>query len=213
MKRKLILQKSLIISLFLLWPYRVFATPMGIFFVEGVKPSRVVYVTELPNSTERSVDLMSDTNTAIKKKIEKSPKQAEMRVIAVYEHEAAPVSIDMTLELQCHKKMYRIREAHAVLRDESEKNTKQDWKSYPSNNISLLLAAENIVCEHDHETNAFKEMILNENKEHSNAFDQFGITYIGDLDRPQVVDTVWKTILGNGNRPTYKSKALTEKSR
>lgn len=210
MKRNVTLQKSLIIPL-LLWPYLVFATPMGIFYVEGVKPSRVVYVTELSNPLAHSLVLKKDTTPPIKNKIEKSPKQAEMRLIAVYEHEAAPVSIDMTLELQCHKKMYRIREAHAVLRDESEKHTKQDWKSYPSNNISLLLAAENIVCDHDHETNAFKEMILSENREHSNAFDQFGITYIGDLDRPQVVDTVWKTILGNGNRPTYKSKVLTEK--
>jgi len=185
---------------------------MGIIFVEGDKPSRVAYVAEFLNIYDHSSSLTAMMNAqtdADFRKLQKEQKQVEMRVIAVYENKTAPESIDMTLEFQCHKKMYRINQAHAMLRDTTEKRTKQDWKPYTSSNSALPIAAAKIACEHDLVSKAAKEVAASKNAQDFSAFNQLGIVYIGDLDRLQVVDTVWETMLADGTRPAYKSKKLT----
>jgi hypothetical protein len=201
---------SVIFSLTL--PCITLAAPMGIIFVEGDKPSRVAYAAEFLNIYDHSSSLNALMNAQTGsdfKKLQKEQKQVEMRVIAVYENKTAPESIDMTLEFQCHKKAYRINQAHAMLRDATEKRTKQDWKPYTSGNSALPIVAAKVACEQELVTNAAKEVAASKNGQDFSAFDQLGIIYIGDLDRLQVVDTVWKTILVDGTRPAYKGKTLT----
>lgn len=193
-------------------PYISLAAPMGIIFVEGDKPSRVAYVAEFLNIYDHSSSLtalMNAQTDADYKKQQNEQKQVEMRVIAIYESKTAPESIDMTLEFQCHKKAYRIYQAHAMLRNATEKRTKQDWKPYTSGNSALSIAASKVACEHELVSNAAKEVAASKNGQDFSAFDKLGIIYIGDLDRLQVVDTVWKTILADGTRPAYKGKTLT----
>ena len=201
---------SVIFSLTL--PCISLAAPMGIIFVEGDKPSRVAYAAEFLNIYDHSSSLNALMNAqadADYKKLQTEQKQVEMRVIAIYENKTAPESIDMTLEFQCHKEAYRINQAHAMLRDATEKRTKQDWKPYASGNSALPIAAAKVACEQELVSNASKEVAASKNGQDFSAFDQIGIIYIGDLDRLQVVDTVWKTILADGTRPAYKGKTLT----
>jgi len=203
---------QILVFLLTLLPSLSIAAPMGIIFVEGDKPSRVAYVAEFLNIYDHSSSLTAMMNAqtdADFRKLQKEQKQVEMRVIAVYENKTAPESIDMTLEFQCHKKMYRINQAHAMLRDTTEKRTKQDWKPYTSSNSALPIAAAKIACEHDLVSKAAKEVAASKNAQDFSAFNQLGIVYIGDLDRLQVVDTVWETMLADGTRPAYKSKKLT----
>ena len=122
-------------------PTICFAEPMGIIFVEGDKPSRVAYAAEFLNIYDRSSSIsafMNSKTDAEFNKLKNEQKQAEMRVIAIYENKTAPESIDMTLEFQCHDMMYSINQAHAMLRDGSEKRIKQDWKPYVSSNSAFL---------------------------------------------------------------------------
>jgi len=185
---------------------------MGVIFVEGDKPSRVAYAAEFLNTYDHSSSLnalMNAQTDADFKKLQKEQKQMEMRVIAVYENKTAPESIDMTLEFQCHKEAYRIIQAHAMLRNATEKRTKQDWKPYTSGNSAFPIVASKVACEQDMVSNAAKEVAASKNGQDFSAFDKLGIIYIGDLDRLQVVDTVWKTILADGTRPAYKGKTLT----
>ena len=198
--------------LLVLLPCASLATPIGIVFVEGNKPSRVVYAAEFLNIYDHSSNLnalMTAQTDADFKKLQKEQKQMEMRVIAIYENKTAPESIDMTLEFQCHKEAYRIIQAHAMLRNATEKRTKQDWKPYTSGNSALPIVAAKVACEHELVSNAAKEVAASKNGQDFSAFDKLGIVYIGDLDRLQVVDTVWKTILADGTRPAYKGKTLT----
>lgn len=200
------------IFLFALLPGIGFATPMGIIFAEGDMPSRAAYVAEFLNIYDHSSGLNALTTAQTDvdfKKLKNEQKQVEMRVIAVYKNKTAPESIDMTLEFQCHKKVYRINHAHAMLRDATEKRTKQDWKSYSSGNSALPIAAAKIACENEVISGAAKQVAASKNGQDFSAFDQLGIIYIGDLDRLQVVDAVWKTILADGSRPAYKGKTLT----
>lgn len=202
---------SLIFTLTL--PCISFAAPIGIIFVEGEKPSRVAYAAEFINIYDHSSSLtalMNAQTDADFKKLQKEQKQVEMRVIAIYENKTAPESIDMTLEFQCQKKVYRINQAHAMLRDATEKRTKQDWKPYTSANSALPIVAAKVACEHELVSNATKKVSASKNGEDFSPFDQLGIIYIGDLDRLQVVDRVWETILADGTRPAYKEKKLTD---
>lgn len=204
--------KIRLIFLFALLPGIGFAAPMGIIFAEGDMPSRAAYAAEFLNIYDHSSGLNALTTAQTDvdfKKLKNEQKQVEMRVIAVYENKTAPESIDMTLEFQCHKKMYRINHAHAMLRDATEKRTKQDWKSYSSGNSALPIAAAKIACENDVVSGAAKQVAASKDGQDFSAFDQLGIIYIGDLDRLQVVDAVWKTILADGSRPAYKGKTLT----
>ena len=203
---------QILIFLLTLLPSLSIAAPMGIIFVEGDKPSRVAYAAEFLNIYAHSSSLnalMNAQTDADFKKLQKEQKQVEMRVIAVYENKTAPESIDMTLEFQCHKKAYRINQAHAMLRDATEEHTKQDWKPYTSGNSALPIVAAKVACEHEQVSSAAKEVAASKNGQDFSAFDKLGIIYIGDLDRLQVVDTVWKTILADGTRPDYKGKVLT----
>lgn len=203
---------QLLIFLLSLLPSLCLAAPMGIIFIEGNKPSRVTYVAEFLNIYDHSSSLTALMNAQTDAdfiKLQNEQKQVEMRVIAVYENKTAPESIDMTLEFQCHNKMYRINQAHAMLRDATDKRTKQDWKPYNSGNSALPVVAAKVACEHERFSNAAKEVATSKNGQDFSAFDQLGLIYIGDLDRLQVVDAVWKTILADGARPTYKSKTLT----
>lgn len=194
-------------------PTICFAEPMGIIFVEGDKPSRVAYAAEFLNIYDRSSSIsafMNSKTDAEFNKLKNEQKQAEMRVIAIYENKTAPESIDMTLEFQCHDMMYRINQAHAMLRDGSEKRIKQDWKPYVSSNSAFLpVVASKIACNNEQVLNAAKEVSASKNGQNFSAFDKLGIVYIGDLDRLQAVDTVWKTVLADGIRPAYKAKTLT----
>jgi hypothetical protein len=203
---------QILVFLLSLLPSLSLAAHMGIIFVEGDKPSRVAYAAEFLNIYDHSSSLtalMNAQTDADFKKLQKEQKQVEMRVIAVYENKTAPESIDMTLEFQCHKEAYRINQAHAMLRNATEKRTKQDWKPYTSGNSELPIVVAKIACEHELVYNAAKEVATSKNGQDFSAFDQLGIIYIGDLDRLQVVDTVWKTILADGTRPAYKGKTLT----
>lgn len=202
------------LSFFLTLPCIGFATPMGIVFVEGDKPSRVVYAAEFLNTYEHSSGLaavMNAKDDADFKKLLNEQKQVEMRVIAVYENKTAPESIDMTLEFQCNNMEYRIITAHAMLRDGTEKLTKQEWKPYASSNSAFPLAAAKVACDNEKVLNAAKEVAESKNGQDFRPFDKLGIIYIGDLDRFQVVDTVWNTILADGTRPAYNAKTLTDK--
>lgn len=189
-----------------------FAAPMGIIFAEGDKPSRITYVAEFLNIYDRSSSLnalMNAKTDADFKKLQKEQKQVEMRVIAIYENKTAPESIDMTLEFQCQNMMYRINQAHAMLRDGTEKRTKQEWKSYASSNSALPVTAAKVACDHVLVSNAANEVAASKNGQDFSPFDQLGIVYIGDFDRLKTVETVWKTVLADGVRPAYKSKTLT----
>jgi hypothetical protein len=203
---------QILVFLLTLLPSLSLAAPMGVIFVEGDKPSRVAYAAEFLNIYDHSSSLTSLMNAqtdADFKKLQKEQKQMEMRVIAIYENKTAPESIDMTLEFQCHKEAYRIIQAHAMLRNATEKRTKQDWKPYTSGNSAFPIVASKVACEHELVSNAAKEVAASKNGQDFSAFDKLGIIYIGDLDRLQVVDTVWKTILADGTRPAYKGKTLT----
>lgn len=199
---------------FLTLPCIGFATPMGIVFVEGDKPSRAVYAAEFLNIYEHSSSLaalMNAKDDADFQKLQQEQKQIEMRVVAVYENKTAPESIDMTLEFQCHNMAYRIINSHAMLRDGTEKQTKQEWKPYTSSNSAFPLVAAKVACDNEKVMNAAKEVAESKNGQDFRPFDKLGIIYIGDLDRFQVVDTVWNTILADGTRPVYNSKTLTNK--
>jgi len=203
---------QILVFLLTLLPSLSLAAPIGIIFVEGDKPSRVAYAAEFLNIYDHSSSLtalMNAQTDADYKKLQKEQKQVEMRVIAIYENKTAPESIDMTLEFQCHKEAYRIIQAHAMLRNATEKRTKQDWKPYASGNSAFPIVASKVACEHELVSNAAKEVAASKNGQDFSAFDKLGIIYIGDLDRLQVVDTVWKTILADGTRPAYKGKTLT----
>lgn len=203
---------QILVFLLTLLPSLSLAAPMGVIFVEGDKPSRVAYAAEFLNIYDHSSSLtalMNAQTDADFKKLQKEQKQMEMRVIAIYENKTAPESIDMTLEFQCHKEAYRIIQAHAMLRNATEKRTKQDWKPYTSGNSALPIVAAKVACEQELVSNAAKEVAASKNGQDFSAFDKLGIIYIGDLDRLQVVDTVWKTILADGTRPAYKGKTLT----
>lgn len=203
---------QILVFLLTLLPSLSLAAPIGIIFVEGDKPSRVAYAAEFLNIYDHSSSLTSLMNAqtdADFKKLQKEQKQVEMRVIAVYESKIAPESIDMTLEFQCHKKSYRINQAHAMLRNATEKRTKQDWQPLASGNSALPTTAAKVACENEQVSNAAKQVAASKNGQDFSAFDKLGIIYIGDLDRLQVVDTVWETILADGTRPAYKGKTLT----
>jgi hypothetical protein len=187
---------------------------MGIVFVEGDKPSRAVYAAEFLNTYEHSSGLaavMNAKDDADFKKLLNEQKQVEMRVIAVYENKTAPESIGMTLEFQCHAQAYRIINSHAMLRDGTEKQAKQEWKPYTSSNSAFPLVAAKVACDNEKVMNAAKEVAESKNGQDFRPFDKLGIIYIGDLDRFQVVDTVWNTILADGTRPAYNTKTLTDK--
>lgn len=173
------------------------AAPMGIIFVENKKPSRVVYVAEFLNIYNRGAP---DVLASGQKKI------AEMRVVAVYENKKSPESVDMTTEFSCHKNEYRITMAHAMIRDGSEKFPTQDWKPFADAHSAWPMAAAKIACESEVVAEAAKKT---SGKDFS-ALEKLGILYIDDLDRLQVVDTVWKTILVDGTRPAYVNKKLTD---
>ncbi|MDD2934042.1 MAG: hypothetical protein PHO76_09175 [Methylotenera sp.] len=203
---------QILVFLLTLLPSLSLAAPMGVIFVEGDKPSRVAYAAEFLNTYDHSSSLnalMNAQTDADYKKLQNEQKQVEMRVIAIYENKTAPESIDMTLEFQCHKEAFRIIQAHAMLRNATEKRTKQDWKPYTSGNSAFPIVAAKVACEQDMVSNAAKEVAASKNGQDFSAFDKLGIIYIGDLDRLQVVDTVWKTILADGTRPAYKGKTLT----
>lgn len=198
--------------LLMLLPCVSVATPIGIVFVEGNKPSRVVYAAEFLNIYDHSSNLnalMNAQTDADFTKLQKEQKQVEMRVIAVYENKTAPESIDMTLEFQCHQKAYRIRQAHTMLRNGTEKFPTQDWQPLASGNSALPTVTAKVACENEQVSNAAKQVAASKNGQDFSAFDKLGIVYIGDLDRLQVVDTVWKTVLADGTRPAYKGKTLS----
>lgn len=197
---------------FLAFPCISFAEPTGIIFMEGEKPSRVVYTAQFLNTYEHATSISAFMNSNTNEEFEKlrnEQRQVEMRVVATYENKTAPESIDMTLLFQCHNKMYRIYSAHAMFRDGSDKQTKQDWKSYDSANSAFPMVASKIACDNEQVLNAAKEVAASENGQNFSAFDKLGIIYIGDLDRFQAVDTVWKTVLADGIRPAYNAKTLT----
>lgn len=173
------------------------ATPMGIIFVENKKPSRVVYVAEFLNIYNRTAP---DVLASGQKKI------AEMRVIAVYENKKSPESVDMTTEFSCREDEYRITMAHAMIRDGSEKFPTQDWKPFVTANSAWPMVAAKIACESEKVVEASQKT----SGQDFNALEKLGILYIDDLDRLQVVDRIWKTILVDGSRPVYASKKLTD---
>ncbi|MDD3597906.1 hypothetical protein [Sulfuricurvum sp.] len=197
---------------FLTFPSISFAEPTGIIFMEGEKPSRIVYTAQFLNTYEHSTSISAFMNSNTNEEFEKlrnEQRQVEMRVVATYENKTAPESIDMTLLFQCHNKMYRIYSAHAMFRDGSDKQTKQDWKPYDSANSAFPIVASKIACDNEQVLNAAKEVAASENGQNFSAFDKLGIIYIGDLDRFQAVDMVWKTVLADGIRPAYNAKTLT----
>lgn len=197
---------------FFILPTICFSEPTGIIFMEGEKPSRVVYTAEFLNTYEHSTSISAFMNSNTNEEFEKlrnEQREVEMRVVATYENKTAPESIDMTLLFQCHNKMYRINSAHAMFRDGSDKQTKQEWKPYASANSAFPIVTSKIACDNEQVLNAAKEVAASENGQNFSAFDKLGIIYIGDLDRFQAVDMVWKTVLADGIRPAYKSKTLT----
>lgn len=175
----------------------VAAAPMGIIFVEGDKPARVVYTAEFLNVYSRaSLDDLESGKSNI----------AEMRVIAVYENKKLPESTDMTLEFTCHKNQYRITMAHAMIRDGSEQFPTQNWQSYSAAGSAWVMAAAKVACENEQVKLAAKKT----SGQDFSALDKLGILYIGDLDRLQAVDATWKTILADGVRPAYADKKLSD---
>lgn len=104
------------------------ATPRAVIFIEGEKPSRVVFAAEfldLQDRTDRASLLMHGQSGGDWQQQQK----VAMRVIAIYEDPGAPESTDMTVEFMCFQQRFRITSAHTMLRDGSERFPTQDWQS------------------------------------------------------------------------------------
>ena len=163
MKYKNTFLKIVSIAIFFTWSCIAISAPMGIIFSEGNKPSRVIYVAEFLNVYDHSSSLnalMNGQTDADFKKLLNEQKQVEMRVIGVYENKNDPENMDMTLEFftQCHQKVYRIRQAHTMLPDGTEKFLTQDWQPQASGNSALPTAAAEVACNQAQVSNAAKQV-------------------------------------------------------
>lgn len=203
---------SLFFIFSLILPCISFSAPVGIIFVEGNKPSRIVYAAEFLNIYDHSSSLNALMNTQSDtefKKLHDEQKQVKMRVIAIYENNKSPESTDMTAEFICFKKQYRVVSAHSMIRDGSEKFPSHDWKPFSYAKSAWPMIASKIACENELVKKAATQVAASKNGQDFSAFDQLGLIYIGNLDRLQVVDTAWESVLADGNRPAYKNKILT----
>ena len=197
----------------ILLPSGSLATPRGIIFSEGNKPSRTVYVAEFLDIYDRTNSLnalINDKNGEDFEKLLKQQKQVEMRIVAVYENKNAPESTDMTVEFMCSQKQYRIVSAHSMIRDGSEKYPTHDWKPYSDAKSAWPLMAAEIACENERIKKAAHEVATIKNGQDFSALEKLGIFYIGDPDRLETVDKVWQTFLVDGKRPAYADKKLTD---
>ena len=197
----------------ILLPSGSLATPRGIIFSEGNKPSRTVYVAEFLDIYDRTNSLnalINDKNGEDFEKLLKQQKQVEMRIVAVYENKNAPESTDMTVEFMCSQKQYRIVSAHSMIRDGSEKYPTHDWKPYSDAKSTWPMMAAEIACENERIKNAANVVAASKNGQDFSALEKLGIFYIGDPDRLETVDKVWQTFLVDGKRPAYADKKLTD---
>lgn len=189
------------------------ATPRGIIFSEGNKPSRIVYVAEFLNVYDRTNNLnalINDKNGDDFEKLLKQQKQVEMRVIAVYENKNAPESTDMTVEFMCFQKQYRVVSAHSMIRDGTEKFPTHDWQPYSHAKSAWPIMASEIACENEAVKKAANQVAASKNGQDFSALEKIGIFYVGEPDRLETVDKVWQTFLVDGNRPAYADKKLTD---
>lgn len=189
------------------------ATPRGIIFSEGNKPSRIVYVAEFlniydhTNSLNAVMNAQTDTDF---KNLQKEQKQVEMRVVAVYENKNAPESTDMTVEFKCFQKQYRVVSAHSMIRDGTEKFPTHDWQPYSYAKSAWPMQAAEIACENEAVRQAANQVAASKNGQDFSAFEKLGIFYIGEPHRLETVDKVWQTFLVDGTRPAYADKKLTD---
>lgn len=206
--------KTLAGSLFLvLLPNTCLATPRGIIFSEGSKPSRIVYVAEFLNVYDRTNSLnalMNDKSGDDFEKQLKQQKQVEMRVVAVYENKNAPESTDMTVEFMCFQKQYRVVSAHSMIRDGTEKFPTHGWQPYSHAKSAWPIAASEIACENEAVKKAASQVAASKNRQDFSALEKLGIFYIGEPDRLETVDKVWQTFLADGKRPAYADKKLSD---
>lgn len=185
------------------------ATPRAVIFIEGEKPSRVVFAAEfldLQDRTDRASLLMHGQSGGDWQQQQK----VAMRVIAIYEDPGAPESTDMTVEFMCFQQRFRITSAHTMLRDGSERFPTQDWQSYGAASSAWPLVASEIACKNEIVRKAVDQVATSQGQQDFRALEKLGIFYIGEPDRLETVDRVWQTFLSDGKRPDYAARKLSD---
>lgn len=189
-------------------PNACLAAPMAVIFMEGSKPTRVVYAAEFLDVQDRTNALNLLLTDQGGKPAER---QRQMRVIAIHEDPAAPESIDMSVEFMCSQNRFRLNAAHAMNRDGSDRRfSTKEWQSYGEAKSAWPQAASEIACRNEAVANAVKQAQASTGERDLGPLEKLGIFYIGESDRLETVDTVWKTFLADGNRPAYAPPKLTD---
>jgi hypothetical protein len=190
------------------------AQDTAVFFVDSTKPTRIVYTLrflEIRDRTPTLHALMRSKNGGddYRKALEED-KRVEARIVAIHEHPNAPESLDMDVEIICKPPgQYRIQSAHAMLRDGEEQLTQQDWRPIPEADSPWPMAAAAVACRREQ---ILQAATLTQGKADA-AFAQLGLLYIGNKNRLETVDFIWKTLLVDGTRPAYKEKEMSDPER